>query len=395
MALAVAMFGLAAIVIGWPWLSGRDHPLGRPRRISSRRSNSSPRASPGPIAVLGALRVQRPSTDRRPAIDDLLAAVPGAGAHPMVRPACGRSMPTVLVMVALGGVALMLFFRDRGWHWAGGLVAALAFSYGASMAWRIQHTGQVLSLAYLPIALVCLDRALARTSVLYGVAAGIVAAVMLGRDQVALLAVYLLAAFGLWRVLSAEHPRAAMRASLLPLGAGAVCALAIVAAPVMLTAVLAQEFEPRLDRLYRGGARLAASRFAADHGDAGRVRRRGAHGGLLGAAELRLARYGPLHRPEHGPALHRGDFARPAAERPPVRGQLWAPEIRFFACTAVVALLYALGWYTPVFPRPFRAGARGQSLPPAGGCDVSDRRPDRNSGRVGGANRLLMRDPSP
>ena len=104
----------------------------------------------------------------------------------------------------------MVFFRDQGWHWVGGLIAALAFSYGASMAWRIQHTGQVLSLAYLPIALVCLDRALARTSILYGVAAGIVAAViMLGRDQVALLAIYLLAAFGLWRVLSAEHPRAA------------------------------------------------------------------------------------------------------------------------------------------------------------------------------------------
>ena len=32
-----------------------------------------------------------------------------------------------------------------------------------------------------------------------------------------------------------------------------------------------------------------------------------------------------------------------------VRGQLWAPEIRFFACAAAVALLYALGWYTPVF----------------------------------------------
>ena len=57
-----------------------------------------------------------------------------------------------------GGLALILFFRDRGWHWAGGLIAALAFCYGASMAWRIQHIGQVLSLAYLPFALLCLDR---------------------------------------------------------------------------------------------------------------------------------------------------------------------------------------------------------------------------------------------
>ena len=62
------------------------------------------------------------------------------------------------------------------------------------MAWRIQHIGQVLSLAYLPIAMLCLDRALARGSILYGVAAGVVAAcIVLGRDQVALLGVYLLA----------------------------------------------------------------------------------------------------------------------------------------------------------------------------------------------------------
>src|SRR4029079_1045684 len=32
-----------------------------------------------------------------------------------------------------------------------------------------------------------------------------------------------------------------------------------------------------------------------------------------------------------------------------LRGRLWAPEIRFFAVAAGVALLYALGWYTPVF----------------------------------------------
>src|SRR5581483_6176351 len=32
-----------------------------------------------------------------------------------------------------------------------------------------------------------------------------------------------------------------------------------------------------------------------------------------------------------------------------VRGQLWAPEIRYFACAAGVALAYALGWYTPAF----------------------------------------------
>ena len=102
----------------------------------------------------------------------------------------------------------MLWFRDQRWHWAGGLVAALAFCYGASMAWRIQHIGQVLSLAYLPLAMLCLERALARRSILYGAAAGVVAAcIVLGRDQVALLVVYLLIAFVLWRLLSADRRR--------------------------------------------------------------------------------------------------------------------------------------------------------------------------------------------
>ena len=108
----------------------------------------------------------------------------------------------------------MLWFRDQGWHWAGALIAALAFSYGASMAWRIQHIGQVLSLAYLPLAMLCLDRALARRSVAYGVAAGLVAGcIVLGRDQVALLVVYLLIGFVLWRLLTAVQPALAISAA--------------------------------------------------------------------------------------------------------------------------------------------------------------------------------------
>src|SRR5207244_11287239 len=85
---------------------------------------------------------------------------------------------SVLACVFLGGAALMLWFRDQGWHWAGGLIAALAFSYGGSLAWRIQHTGLVLSIAYLPINLVCLDREVARSLLLSGLAVGIIFGVM-------------------------------------------------------------------------------------------------------------------------------------------------------------------------------------------------------------------------
>ena len=96
----------------------------------------------------------------------------------------------------LGGIGIILYFRDRGWHAAGALVAALAFAFGGSASGRLQHTGQIISLAYLPIALFLLARALDRGSWRWGAAAGTAAALIVtGRDQVALLEVYVLAGF--------------------------------------------------------------------------------------------------------------------------------------------------------------------------------------------------------
>src|SRR5688572_17231945 len=251
----LAMLALAALVIGWPWLSGRvtipwDAKAHFQPQIQFLAQSLARAEQPfwAPFVFSGHPQVADPQSMIFSPPFLVLALLDAA-------PSSWAVDATVLAMVALGGVALMLFFRDQGWHWAGGLIAALAFSYGASMAWRIQHTGQVLSLAYLPIALVALDRALARSSILYGLAAGIVAAVIvLGRDQVALLAIYLLAAFALWRVLSADHPGAAARAGLLPLCAGAIGALAIVVVPVALTAALAQESN-RVAIDYVGAAR--------------------------------------------------------------------------------------------------------------------------------------------
>ena len=73
-------FALAALVIGWPWLSGtRHHPLGRQGALPA--ADPVPGAEPRArrVAVLGALRVHRPPADRRPPVDDLLAALPAAG----------------------------------------------------------------------------------------------------------------------------------------------------------------------------------------------------------------------------------------------------------------------------------------------------------------------------
>src|SRR5262249_62097404 len=77
----------------------------------------------------------------------------------------------------LGAVGIILFFHDRGWHAGGALVAATAFALGGSASARIQHTGQVVRLAYLPLALLLLARALERSSGRVGLAAGAVGGV--------------------------------------------------------------------------------------------------------------------------------------------------------------------------------------------------------------------------
>jgi hypothetical protein len=208
----LGLFALAALVIGWPWLSGRvtipwDAKAHFLPQIQFLAQSLAEGQSPfwTPFVFSGHPQVADPQATIFSPPFLLLALLNGA-------PSAWAVDVTLLAMVFLGGVALMLWFRDQGWHWAGAVIAALAFSYGASMAWRIQHVGQVLSLAYLPVAMLCLDRALVRRSVPYGIAAGLVAGfIVLGRDQVALLIVYLLTGFVLWRLLTAVQPATALR----------------------------------------------------------------------------------------------------------------------------------------------------------------------------------------
>ena len=317
MAFAFVLFALAALVIGWPWLSGRvtipwDAKAHFQPQIQFLAQSLARGDSPAwaPYVFSGHPQIADPQAMIFSPPFLALALVDGA-------PSLWAVDATVLAMVFLGGAALMLWFRDQGWHWAGGLIAALAFSYGASMAWRIQHIGQVLSLAYLAVALRVpgpgagarldpLRRCRGRRRRLHGAGArpgG--AARHLSPGEPCGLA-------------PADGGRAAHRAArkrcCRSRPAGSARAL-LIAVPVMLTALLARGVQPPLDRLHRRRARLAAPRAAADARHARRVRRLGPHGGLLGPAELRLARYRHLPRPEHGRALHRRPPAAAAGRR--------------------------------------------------------------------------------
>jgi hypothetical protein len=361
MAFAVALFVLGALVIAWPWLSGRvtipwDAKAHFQPQLQFLAQSLARGDSPAwaPFVFGGHPQVADPQAMIFSPPFLVLALVDGT-------PSLWAVDATLLVMVALSGAALMLWFHDRGWHWAGGLIAALAFCYGGAMAWRIQHIGQVLSLAYLPIAMLCLDRALARRSVLYGAATGAVAAaIMLGRDQVALLAIYLLAALAIWRLVSAENPQSAMRAGLLPLGAGAGTALVLVAVPMALTALLVGESNrPSIDYVGAGRGSLHPALLLTF-----------VMPDVFGASGRMEDYWGPpsfawqdtdLFIAQNVGVLYLGALPSLMLITAAIRGQLWAPDIRFFTCAAALALLYALGWYTPIF-RVFYSLLPGVSL---------------------------------
>lgn len=256
---------------------------------------------------------------------------------------------TVLLTVLAGGIGMALFCRDLGWHWAGAVVAALTFEFGGSMAWRVQHFGQVMSLAYLPFALFFLNRALRRSSASHGAAAGLVSSfIVLGRDQVGLLELYVLAAFVGHHWLSSPAPRSAFLASLKPLAAGAAVAFALAAIPVVLTILLAlQSNRPSIDFIGAGRGSLHPALIIT-----------AAIPQLFGAGETMGEFWGPpsfawtgtdLFIAQNMGQLYLGAIPLLLLLAGVLRGMMWAREIRFFSVASVMALLYALGWYTPVF----------------------------------------------
>jgi hypothetical protein len=165
---------------------------------------------------------------------------------------------TVFAQLGIGAVALLLWFRDKGWHAAGGTVAAIAFAFGGSAAWRIQHTGQVMSFAAIPLVLFLTERMLARRSIGWGFLAGLAAGFLaLGRDQIALLGLYFLVAYALVGIFAPADRWSRLVGSLLPALAGVVGGLLVVTVPVAMTLLLSEESNrPAIDFIGAGKGSL-------------------------------------------------------------------------------------------------------------------------------------------
>jgi hypothetical protein len=256
----------------------------------------------------------------------------------------------VLALLGLGGLALMKLCQDRGWHPAGGVVAALAFAFGASAAWRIQHIAQIQSLALFAITLWLLARALDRSSMRYGALAGATAGLMIMEpNQVALLGGYVLAGYCAHHWLSAADRRLALRASLHPLAASAAVVIAIAALPILLT------------YLFLDGSNRPAIAFSeAARGSLHPISLlTGLIADLFGAFDQEVHYWGPYSEwwDTNGGVLTQNMSQVYVGTLPMVliltvgvaRGALWSRELRFYAIALAGLLLYALGSYTPVF----------------------------------------------
>ena len=266
----------------------------------------------------------------------------------------------------------------------------MAFALGGSASARIQHTGQVISLAYLPLALWLLARALERSSWRAGLAAGALGGLMaLGRDQVALLSLYVLAGFVLAYWVAGEQPLARLRASIKPLGAAAVSGSLVAAVPIIMTALLAA-------RSNRPEIAYASAAGRLDPPRASAATRRLP---ISSAPWIRTSTIGRRQSPIWDAA-----WGSPGLYLSQNMGLVYAGALPFVACRVVRphprrrlgardpvlhhrggarAALCARRLYAGL-PPDVRPAARGGALSPPGRCDL-------RAGRAGRGDRRLSR----
>ena len=344
-----ALFTLCWAVFSWPWLSGSvtipwDAKAQFAPQVQFLASSLARGESPfwAPFNFAGHPQIADPQSLMFSPPFVILALLNGApGSHAID--------VTVLLCMLAGGYGVLWLARDLGWHWAGAMIAALGFCFGASMAWRMQHFGQVLSQCFLPFAFLFLKRGLERGSASCGIAAGIAGAfIVLGRDQVALLEIYILAAYAVWHIATAADWHGALRTSVKPLAAGAATGIALIAVPLTMTLLLAEHSNrPEID--YPGAA-------AGSLHPALLVTTIIPH--LFGAAGEMEKYWGPpsftwvgtgLFIAQNMGQLYIGAIPVLLLIAGAMRGLLWDREVRFFTLALAFVTLYALGGYTPVF----------------------------------------------
>ena len=248
-----------------------------------------------------------------------------------------------------GALAFVPLFRRRGWHPAGAVVAALIFMLGGSATARLQHTGMIFSYGFFPLAFWLLEEALDRRSYLYGLLFAVSAAMMVvGRDQVAFLCALTLIALAVQRIWMAPQSFAYLKSRLGLLVFMGLVGSALLAVPIVLTMqFLATSTRPSFGFGVAAMGSLPPESLATI-----------LFGNVFGSLRWTYDYWGPdWHSLSEGTWTDRATNYLFIGTIPAVLllwhgiagGRLFAREFRFFLVVGIVALLYALGRYTPGF----------------------------------------------
>ncbi len=256
----------------------------------------------------------------------------------------------MFIYILAGCIGILMFFKDRGWHSAGGIVAALAFGFGASASSRIQHFGQIHSLSLFAVTLWLLARALDRKSWFWGALSGLSAGMMVVEpDQVGFLGVVFLAGFVIHELLSSRNITQAALGSIRPLLAGSVAAILLASIPLLMTILFVESSNrPEIELSEAiGGSLHPASLLTSIVGD------------LFGAIDKTIKYWGPGSESwgEKGIYLAQNMGQLYVGILPAVAivvfglftGDIFRRDIRYFTLAAIASTIYALGRFTPIF----------------------------------------------
>ncbi|MGC2630853.1 MAG: hypothetical protein WA265_13010 [Rhodomicrobium sp.] len=253
------------------------------------------------------------------------------------------------LLLAVAGLSVLMFFRDRGWHPAGAVVAALATSFGGSSIWRIQHIKQIETFAFFMLTFWLLSRLLERKTILSGILTGLAACMMIVEPgQVTLIGGYVLIGYTLNYWLTQPRFWTSVRQTFPALLSGGIVASVLAAGPILFTLLFILDSnrpEIPFSEAARGSLH-PASLLTAVIPDLYSVSSDLPYWGPAGVGWL--ADYLSLN--ENMGEVYIG--ALPVLLLVAVgilRGKLWLREVRFFTLAIALLLFYAVGRYSPVF----------------------------------------------
>ena len=259
----------------------------------------------------------------------------------------------VYAHLLVGGLAVGALGRRAGWPMSASVLAAAIFMFGGPASGRLQHSGIIVSYGLFPLALLLMQIALDRCSVLLAGAFGVIAATLaVGRNHEALLLSFVLAAVLAGTVLTAGDRRTYLRERGPAIATMAFVAAALLAIPLLLTvqfAALSNRPAVALDAAFEASlypANLASLAVA----------------NIMGSLESTKDYWGPNHDtlPAVGATDRSFNYLFIGAASTIVilwfgvaGGWLARRGYRLMAGVLLVALLYALGRYTPLYSLAF------------------------------------------